>query len=67
MTADLLDINGANEDQIKTLPGIDDTYCKKIIEGRPYSSLDQLVSNNIIPQDIFDKIRDRIIIIPPKK
>jgi competence protein ComEA len=67
MTAGLLDINGATEDQIKTLPGIDEAYCKKIIKGRPYSNLDQLVSNKIIPQDIFDKIRDLIVIIPPRK
>lgn len=65
--AGLVDINGATEDQLKKLPGIDDTYCRKIIEGRPYTSMDQLVLNDIVPQEIFEKIRDRIIIIPPRK
>jgi DNA uptake protein ComE-like DNA-binding protein len=64
--ADLLNINAATEEQIKSLPGIDEAYCKNIIAGRPYSRLDQLVSDEIVPKDIFDKIKDHIIIIPPK-
>jgi hypothetical protein len=62
----LLDINNATKDQIKTLPGIDDDYCKKIIAGRPYTKMSQLVSDEIIPKAIYDKIKDHIVIIPPK-
>lgn len=58
----LLDINNATEDQIKALPGIDEAYCKKIITGRPYSSIDQLRTKNIIPEDTYEKIKDRIVI-----
>jgi DNA uptake protein ComE-like DNA-binding protein len=65
--AELLDINSATEKQLKTLPGINDTYCKRIIEGRPFTNMKQLVSNNIVPQNIFDRIMDLIIIMPPKK
>ena len=57
----LLDINTANPDQLKTLPGIGDAYAKRILDGRPYTSKDQLVSRGIIPQKTYDGIKNQII------
>ena len=59
--ADLIDINSAPADQLKTLPGIGDAYSKKIVDGRPYANKPQLVSRKIIPQATYDKIKDQII------
>lgn len=59
--ADLIDINAASEQQLKSLPGIGDAYAKKIIAGRPYAKKDQLKSKNIIPAATYDKIQDKIV------
>src|SRR5512138_1545714 len=40
--AEPVDINTATEDQPKAIPGIGDTYAKKIIAGRPFAKKDQL-------------------------
>jgi competence protein ComEA len=59
--ADLVDINSATADQLKAVPGIGDVYSKKIIDGRPYANKSQLVSKKIIPQGVYNKIKDLIV------
>ncbi len=63
----LLDINTATTDQLKAFPGIGDAYSKRIIDGRPYTAKNQLVTRGILPQGTYDKIKDHIIASKPKK
>jgi competence protein ComEA len=58
---DLIDINTAPIEQLKSLPGIGDAYSKKIVDGRPYANKTQLVSRKIVPQSTYDNIKDKII------
>ena len=58
---ELIDINSATEAELKAVPGIGDTYAKKIMAGRPFSNKSQLLSKKIIPKTVYDKIKDMII------
>ncbi len=59
--AELVDINSASEKDLDALPGIGSARAKAIIKGRPYKGKDDLVQKKIIPQGVYDKIKDQII------
>jgi len=52
---------------LKAFPGIGDAYSKRIIDGRPYTAKNQLVTRGILPQATYNKIKDQIIASHPKK
>ena len=58
---DKIDINRAKADELMKLDGIGEARAKAIIKGRPYKGKDELVEKNIVPQAVYDKIKDKII------
>jgi len=59
--AELMDINSASEKDLATLKGIGDVRAKAIVKGRPYKGKDELVKKKIVPQGVYDDIKDQII------
>lgn len=55
-----VDINSATKAQLKTIPGITEGYADKIIAGRPYLTKTRLVTNKILPEEIYAAIKDRV-------
>lgn len=59
--ARLIDINTAPKSDLDSLPGIGSARADAIIKGRPYKSKDELVRRSILPQNVYDAIKERII------
>ena len=59
--APLLDLNSASKAELDVLPGIGPVRAEAIIKGRPYRGKDELVQKKIIPQGVYDGIKDRVI------
>src|SRR6266705_1877740 len=57
----LMDINSASEKELATLKGIVDVRAKAIVKGRPYKGKDDLVAKKIIPENVYNDIKDKII------
>lgn len=56
-TAILLDVNTSTSDQLRTLPGIGPALAQKIVEGRPYRALADLLLVDGIGLERLKKIR----------
>ena len=48
----LIDLNTASESTLEEVPGIGTVYAKKIVSGRPYKSIDDLVNAGIPPATV---------------
>ena len=59
--AEPMDINSASEKDLATLKGIGDARAKAIVKGRPYKGKDELVQKKIIPEGVYNDIKDQII------
>jgi DNA uptake protein ComE-like DNA-binding protein len=46
---------------LRTIPGIGEAYAKKIIAGRPYKGKNELVSKKVLPEGVYEKIKDHVI------
>ena len=57
----LVDINSATTEELDALPGIGAARSGAIVKGRPYKGKDDLVQKKIIPQNVYDGIKDKII------
>ena len=59
--AGLIDINSASEKELASLKGIGDVRAKAIVKGRPYKGKNELADKKIIPQAVYDDIKEQII------
>lgn len=58
--ATLTNINTASESELDKLPAIGIVTAGKIIDGRPYQDIGELVDKNVVGQKTFDKVKDLI-------
>jgi competence protein ComEA len=56
----LININSASLSQLDSLPGIGPVYGQSIIEHRPYSNVEELLSKEVLKKSVYEKIKNLI-------
>lgn len=59
-TSGKVNINTASSEELDLLPGIGPSYAEKIIQGRPYSKIEDIKKVPGIGDSTFEKIKDQI-------
>ncbi|HSX40755.1 MAG TPA: ComEA family DNA-binding protein [Candidatus Saccharimonadales bacterium] len=59
-TTGMVNINSASEQDLDNLPGVGPVTAAKIINGRPYQTIDELTMRKIVSKSVFAKIKDKI-------
>ena len=57
----LINVNSATSEQLDTLPKVGPVTAQKIISGRPYGNISELLSKKILGQKAFDMLKDKIV------
>lgn len=60
--AEKIDLNTATVDELQALPGIGPAKAKAIVEARPYKSLKDFESRNIVAVSTVEKFKDQVVV-----
>jgi hypothetical protein len=59
---ELVDINSASPEQLKSLPGMTEGYIMMIVGARPFQSKEDLVDQKLLPQETYDQMKNQIMV-----
>lgn len=59
-SATTININVASSSELDTLSGVGPVTAGKIIAGRPYQNISELVSKKIVSNSVYQRIKDKI-------
>ena len=60
-TEALLDLNSASREDLIKLKGIGEARADAIIKGRPYKGKNELLDRKIVPESVYNDIKDQVI------
>jgi len=55
-----INLNSASSQELDSLSGIGPVTAEKIISGRPYSSINDLLEKKVVSEKVFNQIKDKI-------
>jgi len=61
LSKEKININSALESELDTLTGIGPATAKKIISGRPYQKIEELLEKKIVSNKVWEGIKEKII------
>lgn len=56
----IVGLNSGSEKDLEGLPGIGPASAQKIIDSRPYRSVDDLLSKKVVSKSVFEKVKDLV-------
>ncbi len=59
-----MNVNKASADDMVLVLGLSKDVADRIVTNRPYRVKGELVAKNVVPKDIFDRIKERISVSP---
>jgi len=57
-----ISINSSSKKDLDTLPGVGEITAQKIIDKRPYGSIEDLKTKKVVNKSVFEKIKDLIVL-----
>lgn len=57
-----INVNTASIKELDALPGVGVVTAQKIIDGRPYGTIDDLLSKKVVNSRVFEKIKEKITV-----
>jgi DNA uptake protein ComE-like DNA-binding protein len=61
-----LDVNTASLSDLEQLPGVTPSMARRIFEGRPYGTLDELVERGLLSERELDRVKGKLRVGGPK-
>jgi competence protein ComEA len=58
----VISLNDSSLSTLEKLPGVGPATAQKIIDGRPYSSIEDLLIKKVIGRGVYEKIKDKVSI-----
>jgi competence protein ComEA len=56
----LININTASLQELDKLPGVGEVTAQKIIDGRPYSGIEDLFTKKAVSRAVYEKIKEKV-------
>lgn len=56
----LINVNTASATELDTLWGIGTARAQSIIDNRPFSKVEELLSKKIVPENVYEEIKDKV-------
>lgn len=55
-----ISLNSASQTELESLPGIGSVSALKVIDGRPYNSIEDLINKKVVGKATYEKIKDLV-------